>query len=161
MGDCNPCEGRSRFSHRARSASGSVRASRARRHGDQTWDRCDAHAGRSTGLGRGAAAGGSAGARPTNTTRKSGWLMIATKAIPFFAKERAMSKRSFHASTLCARVAIGLVSLVLLGAATMMSARADIKIGFQAPLTGPSATDGKSAQIAAQMAVEDINSAGG
>jgi branched-chain amino acid transport system substrate-binding protein len=87
--------------------------------------------------------------------------MIATKAIPFFAKERAMSKRSFHASTLCARVAIGLVSLVLLGAATMMSARADIKIGFQAPLTGPSATDGKSAQIAGQMAVEDINSAGG
>jgi branched-chain amino acid transport system substrate-binding protein len=87
--------------------------------------------------------------------------MIATGAIPFFAKERVMSKGSFHASTLSARLVIGLASVVLLGAATMMSARADIKIGFQAPLTGPSATDGKSAQIAAQMAVEDINSAGG
>ena len=38
---------------------------------------------------------------------------------------------------------------------------ADIKIGFQAPLTGPAATDGKSAEIAAQMAVDDINQAGG
>ena len=42
-----------------------------------------------------------------------------------------------------------------------MPAHADIKIGFQVPLTGPAATDGKSAQIAGQMAVEDINAAGG
>ena len=41
--------------------------------------------------------------------------MIATRAIPFFAKERAMSKGSFHASTLSARLAIGLASVVLLG----------------------------------------------
>ena len=49
----------------------------------------------------------------------------------------------------------------MLGLATMMPAHAEIKIGFQVPLTGPSATDGKSAQIAATMAVEDINAAGG
>ena len=40
-------------------------------------------------------------------------------------------------------------------------AHADIKVGFQAPLTGFAATDGKSAKIAAEMAVDDINSAGG
>ena len=49
----------------------------------------------------------------------------------------------------------------MMGVATLMPAHAQIKIGFQAPLTGPSATDGKSAQIAATMAVEDINAAGG
>jgi branched-chain amino acid transport system substrate-binding protein len=40
-------------------------------------------------------------------------------------------------------------------------ARAEIKIGFQAPLTGFAATDGKSAEIAAEMAIENINNAGG
>jgi len=47
--------------------------------------------------------------------------------------------------------------------ASMMtaSAHADIKIGFQAPLTGPAASDGKSASTAAMIAVEDINAAGG
>jgi len=40
-------------------------------------------------------------------------------------------------------------------------AHADIKVGFQAPLTGFAATDGKSAKIAAEMAVDDINGAGG
>src|ERR1700680_1871123 len=40
-------------------------------------------------------------------------------------------------------------------------AQAEIRIGFQAPLTGAAATDGKSAKIAAEMAVDDINSAGG
>ena len=37
----------------------------------------------------------------------------------------------------------------------------EIKIGFQAPLTGFAATDGKSAKIAAEMAIEEINAAGG
>ena len=55
----------------------------------------------------------------------------------------------------------GLAAAVLLVAAATVPARADIKIGFQVPLTGPSATDGKSAQIAAQMAIEDINAGGG
>jgi branched-chain amino acid transport system substrate-binding protein len=36
-----------------------------------------------------------------------------------------------------------------------------VTIGFQAPLTGPAATDGGSAKIAAEMAVEKINAAGG
>jgi len=40
-------------------------------------------------------------------------------------------------------------------------ANAQIKIGFQAPLTGFAATDGKSAKIAADMAIEEINNAGG
>jgi branched-chain amino acid transport system substrate-binding protein len=56
---------------------------------------------------------------------------------------------------------IGFASALILGLASTMPAHADIKIGFQVPLTGPSATDGKSAQIAATMAVEDINAAGG
>src|SRR4051794_41108711 len=59
---------------------------------------------------------------------------------------------------------------LLLGAVTLAAAilwfdpqpaHADIKIGFQAPLSGFAATDGKSAKIAAEMAIEDINNAGG
>jgi branched-chain amino acid transport system substrate-binding protein len=72
-----------------------------------------------------------------------------------------MLKSSFKASAFSARVLLSFASIVVLGAVTAMPARADIKIGFQVPLTGPSATDGKSAQIAGQMAVEDINAAGG
>jgi branched-chain amino acid transport system substrate-binding protein len=49
----------------------------------------------------------------------------------------------------------------ILSLVTMMPAHADIKIGFQVPLTGPAATDGKSVQIAGNMAIEDINAAGG
>jgi branched-chain amino acid transport system substrate-binding protein len=57
-------------------------------------------------------------------------------------------------------------ALVGLAAATALAislapAKAEIKIGFQVPLTGPAATDGKSAQIAGQMAAEDINNNGG
>jgi branched-chain amino acid transport system substrate-binding protein len=36
-----------------------------------------------------------------------------------------------------------------------------IRIGFQAPLTGPAASDGKTALQGAQLAVEQINAAGG
>jgi branched-chain amino acid transport system substrate-binding protein len=43
----------------------------------------------------------------------------------------------------------------------VVPANAQIKIGFQAPLTGFAATDGKSAKIAAEMAIEEINSGGG
>ncbi len=38
---------------------------------------------------------------------------------------------------------------------------AQVKIGFQAPLTGFAATDGASAKIAAEMAVDKINAGGG
>ena len=72
-----------------------------------------------------------------------------------------MLKTNSRASTPAARIFLSFASIVVLGAATMMSAHADIKIGFQVPLTGPAATDGKSAQIAGAMAVEDINKAGG
>jgi branched-chain amino acid transport system substrate-binding protein len=40
-------------------------------------------------------------------------------------------------------------------------AQAQIKIGFQAPLTGAAATDGVSAKIAAEIARDKINAAGG
>jgi branched-chain amino acid transport system substrate-binding protein len=40
-------------------------------------------------------------------------------------------------------------------------ATAQTKIGFQAPLTGPAATDGVSAKIAAELAAERINASGG
>jgi len=39
--------------------------------------------------------------------------------------------------------------------------QAQIKIGFHAPLTGPTAADGKSSEIGAQIAVDWINAAGG
>ena len=44
---------------------------------------------------------------------------------------------------------------------SMTPARADIKIGFQAPLTGSAASDGQAAKIAAEVAVDTINAAGG
>jgi branched-chain amino acid transport system substrate-binding protein len=72
-----------------------------------------------------------------------------------------MLKHSFRQSARTVKVLLGLASVLALTAAAAMPARADIKIGLQVPLTGPSATDGKSAQIAATMAVEDINAAGG
>jgi branched-chain amino acid transport system substrate-binding protein len=60
-----------------------------------------------------------------------------------------------------AKIMVGFASALVLGIAAIMPARAEIKVGFQVPLTGPAAADGKSAQIAATMAVEDINAAGG
>jgi len=59
-----------------------------------------------------------------------------------------------------ARLAFGLASIVF---TTVIGggARADVKIGLQAPLTGPGATDGRSAQLGAELAVEAVNAAGG
>lgn len=59
------------------------------------------------------------------------------------------------------RGAKALSAAAALGLFLATPALADIKLGFQAPLTGPAATDGKSAQIAAEMAVADINAEGG
>jgi branched-chain amino acid transport system substrate-binding protein len=75
--------------------------------------------------------------------------------------EKAMLKQIPNAPVLNRKLSLGFTGVLMLGIATMMPAHADVKIGFQVPLTGPSATDGKSAQIAATMAVEDINAAGG
>jgi branched-chain amino acid transport system substrate-binding protein len=72
-----------------------------------------------------------------------------------------MLRQKFKPPAFGAKALLGFASIVLLGAITAAPALADIKIGFQVPLTGPSATDGKSAQIAGEMAVEDINAAGG
>jgi branched-chain amino acid transport system substrate-binding protein len=72
-----------------------------------------------------------------------------------------MSKFSSHAPAFGAKMVGSFVGLVALTMAMALPAHADIKIGFQVPLTGPSATDGKSAEIAGQMAAEEINAAGG
>ena len=56
---------------------------------------------------------------------------------------------------LCALLTI---SLVFTGASP---AAAQVKLGFQAPLTGAAATDGVSARIAAEMASEKVNAGGG
>lgn len=40
-------------------------------------------------------------------------------------------------------------------------ADAEVKVGFHAPLTGFAAADGKSALVAAELAVEDLNATGG
>jgi len=59
-------------------------------------------------------------------------------------------------------------TLLFLGAAALTitvfpgcPATAQVKFGFQAPLTGPAATDGVSAKVAAELATERINAAGG
>jgi branched-chain amino acid transport system substrate-binding protein len=75
--------------------------------------------------------------------------------------ENAMLERSFNAPAPRVRAFLSVASIIVLGVLTTMPARAEIKIGFQVPLTGPAATDGKSAQLAGEMAVEDINAAGG
>src|SRR5438034_9158546 len=53
-------------------------------------------------------------------------------------------------------VSIAGLALVLAGPAL-----AQIKIGFHTPLTGPTAADGKSSEIGAQMAIDWVNAAGG
>jgi branched-chain amino acid transport system substrate-binding protein len=72
-----------------------------------------------------------------------------------------MLKSAIKASAPAAKILLSFASVVVLGLAAMTPVHAQIKIGFQVPLTGPAATDGKSAQIAGAMAVEDINAAGG
>jgi branched-chain amino acid transport system substrate-binding protein len=57
--------------------------------------------------------------------------------------------------------AAGLAAAAVLGLVAAAPANAQIKIGFQVPLTGLAATDGKSAQIAANLAIDQINAAGG
>lgn len=58
------------------------------------------------------------------------------------------------------RAIAAVVAGVLAGAAMAVQAQ-EIKIGFHAPLTGFAASDGKSALLGAETAVEQINAAGG
>ena len=51
--------------------------------------------------------------------------------------------------------------IVVLGMVSLPAVAASIKIGFNVPLTGFAAADGKSALNGAQLAVEQINGAGG
>jgi branched-chain amino acid transport system substrate-binding protein len=51
--------------------------------------------------------------------------------------------------------------VISLAAVAPSPAIAQLKLGFQAPLTGAAATDGVSARIAAEMASEKINAGGG
>ncbi len=61
-----------------------------------------------------------------------------------------MSNHSIHAPAFGAKLVYGLAGAVALGLASVMPAKADIKIGFQVPLTGPAATDGKSCRLRAR-----------
>ena len=72
-----------------------------------------------------------------------------------------MLRDSLSPSVLGVKGLSSFAGLILLATVAAAPAHADIKIGFQVPLTGPAATDGKSAQIAGEIAVEDINAAGG
>jgi branched-chain amino acid transport system substrate-binding protein len=56
------------------------------------------------------------------------------------------------------RLLIATAALACLGGQAQAQ---NIRIGFQAPLTGPAASDGKTALQGAQLAVEQINAAGG
>lgn len=56
------------------------------------------------------------------------------------------------------RLLIALCSTLLLAGTALAQ---NIRIGFQAPLTGPAASDGKTALQGAELAVEQINAAGG
>ncbi|MGN6460799.1 MAG: ABC transporter substrate-binding protein [Pseudolabrys sp.] len=60
-----------------------------------------------------------------------------------------------------ARASLRVGAALAFSVAVATSATAQIKIGFQAPLTGPAATDGVSAKVAAELAVQDINAKGG
>jgi branched-chain amino acid transport system substrate-binding protein len=65
-------------------------------------------------------------------------------------KSKAMARRTF----------VGLAASAVFAFAAG-AANAEIKIGFQAPLTGFAATDGRSAKTAADMAIDEINAGGG
>ena len=51
------------------------------------------------------------------------------------------------------------VAMLLVGVAA--AGHAQIRLGFHAPLTGPTAADGKSSEVAANIAVDWINASGG
>ena len=56
------------------------------------------------------------------------------------------------------------VLLALAGLAAWLAAPAaaqDIKVGFFAPITGPVAADGASAKQSVELAVKEVNAAGG
>jgi branched-chain amino acid transport system substrate-binding protein len=55
---------------------------------------------------------------------------------------------------------LAVIAVVLLAAAPALAQDA-IKIGFFAPITGPAAADGASAQHAVELAVKEVNAAGG
>lgn len=56
--------------------------------------------------------------------------------------------------------AMACIAITLFSVASL-PAHAEIKIGFQAPLTGLAASDGHAARVAAEVAIADINAAGG
>jgi branched-chain amino acid transport system substrate-binding protein len=75
--------------------------------------------------------------------------------------ERAMLQHASKLFVLARKALVGLAGLATLGLIAGTPASAQIKIGLQAPLTGFAASDGKSAKVAADMAIEEINASGG
>ena len=58
-------------------------------------------------------------------------------------------------------VSVSAALALILHGIVALPASAEIKIGFQAPMTGFAASDGHAAKVAAELAVDDINAAGG
>jgi len=56
---------------------------------------------------------------------------------------------------------VGIAALLFASLFIVTGASAEIRIGFQAPMTGFAAEDGKLCKVAAEMAVDKINSSGG
>ncbi|MCX8117481.1 MAG: ABC transporter substrate-binding protein [Desulfobacterota bacterium] len=56
---------------------------------------------------------------------------------------------------------IGLFAVILLSILTSAQAQEAIRIGFFAPITGPAAADGMSAKNAVELALKEVNEAGG
>jgi branched-chain amino acid transport system substrate-binding protein len=73
----------------------------------------------------------------------------------------SMLKPLARLSTFSAQALIGAAAVAALALINTAPASAQINIGLQAPLTGFAAADGKSAKTAADMAIEEINNAGG
>lgn len=63
---------------------------------------------------------------------------------------------------MCRRMWIGMAALIaLVGITPAADAQEPLKIGFFAPLTGPVAADGASAKQAVELALKEVNAAGG
>lgn len=88
------------------------------------------------------------------------FIAVVADAVLFRLSQRASEGHSMKSilAGLRTPALAGATLGLLLGA---VPAHAQVKIGFQAPLTGPAATDGVSAKVAAELAIERINAKGG
>src|SRR5580700_5006007 len=157
MGDGDADEGRPRSCRCARRTHRPLRPAGRWRCHHQARHRRDDAAGRPDRLDQSAAARARTQACPGTTDSKSALATIERRMIETSPKETAMLH---HVSKFVLRVGLTAGALTAFALASA-PANAQIKVGFQAPLTGFAAADGKSAMIAAQMAIDEVNGAGG